>query len=206
MIELSSERIVEAAGASVAAKGRDGRPERVAIDSREVRPGDLFVALSGERADGGEFAADALGAGAWGVLVDPARARLLAAEGEAQGDGWVLSADQPLAALQRVATAWRRELGCPVVGITGSVGKTSVKDICRAILPLRVHASRENFNTEIGLPLAICEAPAETEALVLEMAMRGRGQITELCRIAEPDLGAITGGPWRPSPKRRRRS
>jgi UDP-N-acetylmuramoyl-tripeptide--D-alanyl-D-alanine ligase len=192
MIELSSERIVEAAGASVAAKGRDGRPERAAIDSREVRPGDLFVGLSGERADGGEFAADALGAGAWGVLVDPARARLLAAEGEAQGDGWVLSADQPLAALQSVATAWRRELGCPVVGITGSVGKTSVKDICRAILPLRVHASRENFNTEIGLPLAMCEAPAETEALVLEMAMRGRGQIAELCRIAEPDLGAIT--------------
>jgi len=192
MIELSSERIVEAAGASVAAKGQDGRPERAVIDSREVRPGDLFVGLSGERADGGEFAADALGAGAWGVLVDPARAGLLAAEGEAQGDGWVLSADQPLAALQSVATAWRRELGCPVVGITGSVGKTSVKDICRAILPLRVHTSRENFNTEIGLPLAICEAPAETEALVLEMAMRGRGQIAELCRIAEPDLGAIT--------------
>jgi UDP-N-acetylmuramoyl-tripeptide--D-alanyl-D-alanine ligase len=192
MIELSSERIVEAAGASVAAKGRDGRPKRAAIDSREVRPGDLFVGLSGERADGGEFAADALGAGAWGVLVDPARAGLLAAEGKAQGDGWVLSADQPLAALQSVATAWRRELACPVVGITGSVGKTSVKDICRAILPLRVHASRENFNTEIGLPLAICEAPAETEALVLEMAMRGRGQIAELCRIAEPDLGAIT--------------
>jgi UDP-N-acetylmuramoyl-tripeptide--D-alanyl-D-alanine ligase len=79
-----------------------------------------------------------------------------------------------------------------VVGITGSVGKTSVKDICRAILPMRVHASRENFNTEIGLPLAICEAPPETEALVLEMAMRGRGQIAVLSRIAEPDVGAIT--------------
>jgi UDP-N-acetylmuramoyl-tripeptide--D-alanyl-D-alanine ligase len=104
----------------------------------------------------------------------------------------VLAVDDPLAALQRLATTWRRELGCPAVGITGSVGKTSVKDICRAILPMRVHASRENFNTEIGLPLAILEAPPETEVLVLEMAMRGRGQIAELCAIAEPDIGAIT--------------
>jgi UDP-N-acetylmuramoyl-tripeptide--D-alanyl-D-alanine ligase len=190
MIELSPERIAAAAGATVAVRGGEGRPERAVIDSREVRPGDLFFALPGERADGGEFAADALAAGAWGIVVDPARSRLLAAEGSS--DGWVLAAPDPLAALQGLATEWRRELGCPVVGITGSVGKTSVKDICRAILPLRVHASRENFNTEIGLPLAILEAPPETEALVLEMAMRGRGQISELARIAEPDVGAIT--------------
>jgi UDP-N-acetylmuramoyl-tripeptide--D-alanyl-D-alanine ligase len=85
--------------------------------------------------------------GAWGVVVDPARGRLLMREGEAGGTGWVLAATDPLVAHQSLATAWRRELGCPVVGITGSVGKTSVKDICRAILPMRVHASRENFNT-----------------------------------------------------------
>jgi UDP-N-acetylmuramoyl-tripeptide--D-alanyl-D-alanine ligase len=78
------------------------------------------------------------------------------------------------------------------VGITGSTGKTSVKDIARSILPMRVHASRENFNTEIGLPLAILEAPIETEVLVLEMAMRGIGQIAELCEIAEPDVAAVT--------------
>ena len=79
-----------------------------------------------------------------------------------------------------------------MVGITGSVGKTSVKDICRAILPMRVHASPENYNTEIGLPLAVLTAPPETEVLVLEMAMRGRGQIAELCEIAEPNVAAIT--------------
>jgi len=190
MIELSPERIAQAAGADVVTEGGGGRPERAVIDSREIRPGDLFFALPGQRADGGEFAADAIEAGAWGVVVDPARGRLLTREGVA--GGWVLAAADPLAALQGLATAWRRELACPVVGITGSVGKTSVKDICRAILPMRVHASRENFNTEIGLPLAICEAPPETEALVLEMAMRGRGQIAELSRIAEPDVGAIT--------------
>ena len=190
MIELPPERIAAAAGTSVVAEGGGGRPERAVIDSREVREGDLFFALPGERADGGEFAADALAAGAWGVVVDPARGRLLVRE--AESGGWVLTATDPLAALQSLATAWRRELACPVIGITGSVGKTSVKDICRAILPRRVHASRENFNTEIGLPLAILEAPPETEALVLEMAMRGRGQIAELARIAEPDVGAIT--------------
>jgi UDP-N-acetylmuramoyl-tripeptide--D-alanyl-D-alanine ligase len=94
--------------------------------------------------------------------------------------------------MQALARAWRRELGCPVVGITGSVGKTSVKDVCRAILPMRVHVSPENYNTDIGLPLAVLGAPPETEALVLEMAMRGRGQIAELCRIAEPNVAAIT--------------
>jgi UDP-N-acetylmuramoyl-tripeptide--D-alanyl-D-alanine ligase len=190
MIELSAERIARGAGASVVVEGDGGRPERAVIDSREVRPGDLFVGLRGERADGGEFAAAALAAGAWGAIVDRARARELARGSDLRG--WVLGADDPLRALQGLATEWRRELGCPVVGITGSVGKTSVKDVCRAILPLRVHASRENFNTEIGLPLAILEAPPETEALVLEMAMRGSGQITELCEVAEPDVGAIT--------------
>jgi UDP-N-acetylmuramoyl-tripeptide--D-alanyl-D-alanine ligase len=192
VIELSPEFIAEGAGAKIVATGGAGRPERAVIDSREVEPGDLFFALPGERADGGEFAADALAAGAWGVVVDPARGRLLTRDGERAAQGWVLAAEEPLTALQSLATAWRRKLGCPVVGITGSVGKTSVKDICRAILPMRVHASRENYNTEIGLPLAILEAPPETEAMVLEMAMRGRNQIADLCAIAEPDVGAIT--------------
>ena len=104
----------------------------------------------------------------------------------------MLVSSDPLGSLQSLARAWRRELGCRVVGITGSTGKTSVKDICRAILPFRLHASPENLNTEIGLPLAILSAPTETELLVLEMAMRGRGQIAELCAIAEPDVAAIT--------------
>jgi len=79
-----------------------------------------------------------------------------------------------------------------VVGVTGSVGKTSVKDIARALLPGRVHANRENLNTEIGLPLTILEAPDDSERLVLEMAMRGAGQIAELAAIAAPDVAVIT--------------
>jgi UDP-N-acetylmuramoyl-tripeptide--D-alanyl-D-alanine ligase len=195
MIELSGERIAAAAGAEVTVAGKGGRPERVVVDSRQLRPGDLFFGLQGEHADGGEFAARALEAGAWGVVVEPERARSLpgaVADRPDGGGGWVLGAPDPLAALQALARAWRRELGCRVVGITGSVGKTSVKDICHAMLPLRVHASPENYNNEIGLPLAVLGAPPETEVLVLEMAMRGRGQISELCEIAEPNVAAIT--------------
>jgi UDP-N-acetylmuramoyl-tripeptide--D-alanyl-D-alanine ligase len=188
VITLSAERIAQEARASIEARGPVGHPERAIVDSRQTRAGDLFVGLPGERADGGKFAADALAAGAWGVLVEPERAREL----RGAETGWVFATNDPLRSLQLLARSWRRELGRPVVGITGSTGKTSVKDICRAILPGRVHASPENFNTEIGLPLTILGAPEETELLVLEMAMRGLGQIAELCEIAEPDVGVIT--------------
>jgi UDP-N-acetylmuramoyl-tripeptide--D-alanyl-D-alanine ligase len=104
----------------------------------------------------------------------------------------VFAADDPLAALQAIAREWRWELDCRVVGITGSTGKTSVKDILRTLLPFRTHASPENYNTEIGLPLTILGAEPGTEVLVLEMAMRGLGQIAELCEIAEPEIGLIT--------------
>ncbi len=162
MIELAPDRIAAAAGGEVVVQGGAGRPSRAAIDSREVGDGELFFGLRGERADGGEHAAAALAAGAWGVAVDPERARALTRGG---ADGWVIAVPDPLRGLQRLAREWRRELACPVVGITGSTGKTSVKDICRAILPFRTHASPENYNTEIGLPLTILSAPPETELL-----------------------------------------
>jgi UDP-N-acetylmuramoyl-tripeptide--D-alanyl-D-alanine ligase len=189
VIALEPDRIAAAADAAIVREGGVGPPARAVIDSRQAVPGDLFFGLPGERTDGGEHAAEALRAGAWGAVVELGRADELATAGP---PGWVLAVADPLASLQSLARAWRRALGCPAVGITGSTGKTSVKDICRAILPFRVHASPENLNTEIGLPLAILSAPADTELLVLEMAMRGAGQITELCEIAEPEVAAIT--------------
>jgi UDP-N-acetylmuramoyl-tripeptide--D-alanyl-D-alanine ligase len=187
VIELAPEQIAAAAGATVVAEGPRERPERATIDSRSAGPGDLFFGLAGEHADGGLYGAAALESGAWGVVVRPEHGADLGGSG-----GWVLTTEDPLRSLQRVARAWRRELGAQVVGITGSTGKTSVKDIARSLIPRRVHASPENFNTEIGLPLTILSAPVETEVLVLEMAMRGLGQIAELCEIAEPDVAAIT--------------
>jgi len=191
VLEWSPELVAEAAGGRLAARAPDGGgPTRAVIDSRAAGPGDLFVGLVGEHVDGGRFAAQALAGGAWGALVAPEHAEAAAAG----GSGAVIAADDPLAALQRLATAWRRALACPVVGITGSVGKTSTKDILAAMLGqrLRTVANRENLNTEIGLPMTVLEAPAGTQALVLEMGMRGPGQIAELTAIAEPDVGLIT--------------
>jgi UDP-N-acetylmuramoyl-tripeptide--D-alanyl-D-alanine ligase len=188
VLDWSPEQVAAAAGARLEASpvGVVGGPARVTIDSRDVRPGDLFVGLKGTRADGGRFAGAALDAGAWGVLVAPEHATHAA-------PGAVIAADEPLAALQALARSWRRALGAQVVGITGSTGKTSTKDLLTAMLAQdrRVVATAQNLNTEIGLPLTILGAPAGTEALVLEMAMRGVGQIAELTAIAEPDVGVI---------------
>jgi UDP-N-acetylmuramoyl-tripeptide--D-alanyl-D-alanine ligase len=188
---------VLAEGGSGAGEGVEGTPVRATIDSREAGAGDLFFGLRGERADGGEFAAAAIEAGAWGAVVGPSfRSYFIPDSGnnyDLNGVGaWVFAVDDPLVALQSLAREYRRALGARVLGITGSVGKTSVKDIARALLPGTVHANRENLNTEIGLPLTVLEAPPDTEVLVLEMAMRGAGQIAELAAIAEPEVAVIT--------------
>jgi UDP-N-acetylmuramoyl-tripeptide--D-alanyl-D-alanine ligase len=214
-------RVARAAGARLeagpAAAVEDRGPLRATVDSRAARAGDLFVGLRGERADGGEHAPHALRAGAWGALVEPRHARAALA---ARTGGAVLAHPDPLAGLHALARAWRGELqagGTRVVAITGSTGKTSTKDILAAILAgpsagpatsavdrppasaaderagggLRTVSSPENLNTEIGLPLAVLSAQSDTEVLVLEMAMRGAGQIAELTAIAEPDVGVI---------------
>jgi UDP-N-acetylmuramoyl-tripeptide--D-alanyl-D-alanine ligase len=190
VIDRDAAWVARAAGGRLVAEGRThAGPERAVVDSREARPGDLFVGLRGQSVDGGEFATHALEAGAWGVIVSDQRAQSIAAS---EG-GAVIAVPDPLPALQALARSWRHELDCKVAGITGSTGKTSTKDILAALLEpsLATHRNRENLNTEIGLPLSVLEAPAGTEALVLEMAMRGEGQIAELATIAEPDVGVI---------------
>lgn len=184
-MNLTAAEIAAAIGAEVVADAGGDLPRRATIDSLASGPGDLFFGLRGENRDGGEFAAAAIAAGAWGVVASPERAAGL-------GGAWVFAVADPLVAMQALARAWRRVLGARVLGVTGSVGKTSVKDIARSLLPGPVHANRENLNTEIGLPLTLLEAPDDTETLVLEMAMRGPGQIAELGAIAEPDVAVIT--------------
>jgi len=183
---MAAAEIAAAMGAEIIAEGSEGAPLRATIDSAATGPGDLFFGLRGERVDGAEFAPAAIEAGAWGVVVGKPTSSPFAR------GSWVFAVPDPLAALQALARGWRRALATPTVGITGSVGKTSVKDIARALLPAPVHANRENLNTEIGLPLTILEAPEDTRTLVLEMAMRGPGQIAELAAIAEPEYAAIT--------------
>ena len=198
-MNLSSAEIAAALGAEVVAEGSSEPPRRAVINSSEAGPGDLFFGLRGEKVDGGKFAGAAIDAGAWGAVVGPSFKTPFSPhsgnKGVLTGEGagaWVYVVEDPLAAMHALARAWRRALGAKVVGVTGSVGKTSVKDIARALLPGRVHASPENWNTEIGLPLTLLEAPDDTEVLVLEMAMRGKGQIAELVAIAEPEVAVIT--------------
>jgi UDP-N-acetylmuramoyl-tripeptide--D-alanyl-D-alanine ligase len=195
-VKLAPEEVAVALGAEVVAQGEPSSPVRATIDSGASGPGDLFFGLRGANRDGGEFAPAAIDAGAWGAVVGSDHARRLGradAPERAGGAGaWVFSVPDPLAAMQSLAQAWRRALDARVVGVTGSVGKTSVKDIARTLLPGSVHANRENLNTEIGLPLTVLEAPEDTGVLVLEMAMRGPGQIAELAAIAEPEVAVIT--------------
>jgi UDP-N-acetylmuramoyl-tripeptide--D-alanyl-D-alanine ligase len=192
-VRLSPEEIAAALGAEVLAEGEPTAPKRATIASGDTSPGDLFFGLEGANRDGGEFAPAAIEAGAWGVVVGPQVRRTFVPDSDTKvRRTWVFAVDDPLAAMQALARAWRRALGARVLGVTGSVGKTSVKDIARVLLPGKVHANRENLNTEIGLPLTILEAPDDTETLVLEMAMRGKGQIAELAAIAEPEVAVIT--------------
>ena len=184
------EQVARAAGARLVAPAPTTTgPERVVIDSREAGSGALFVGLRGENVDGGRFAPQALAAGAWGVLTTPQHAD----DARCAPPGALIAAEDPLQAMQRLAAAWRRELDARVIGVTGSTGKTSTKDLLLALLSphRRTVASRANFNNEIGVPLEILSAPAGTEVLVLEMAMRGTGQIAELAGIAAPDVGVI---------------
>ena len=199
-MNLTGQQIAVALGAEVLVKGPSGSPVRATIDSSQTGPGDLFFGLRGANRDGGEFAPAALEAGAWGVVVGPAFRGSLSTQyvqkeprdGQGGGEAWIFVVEDPLAAMQALAREWRRALGARVVGITGSVGKTSVKDITRSLIPGRVHANEQNLNTEIGLPLTVLAAPEGTETLALEMAMRGAGQIRELGEIAEPDVAVIT--------------
>jgi len=191
MLSWDAQQVARAAGAQLLSSpfaGASG-PERVTIDSRDAGPGALFVGLPGERTHGGAFADQALQAGAWGVLTGPE----YAGAATTSEPGVRMAAEDPLGALQRLATAWRRHLNAAVIGVTGSTGKTSTKDLLLAVLSTQrmTVASRSNFNTEIGLPLEILAAPGGTQCLVLEMGMRGPGQIAELAAIAEPDVGVI---------------
>ncbi len=158
---------------------------RVTTDSRGVHPGDLFVALRGERFDGHDFLPQAMERGALGAVVAADRKGL---------EGELYPVEDTLAALGKLARHRRRALSARVVGITGSSGKTATKDLLTASLAgsLRVHATQGNLNNRIGLPLTILAAPGDAQVLVLEMGTNEPGEIRALTAMAEPHVGVIT--------------
>ncbi len=163
------------------------------LDSRQAEPGDLFIAVVGERADGHHFVRDAFRRGAAAVLVQRWDEEVTGPAGE-EAPGAVIRVADTAAALGELA-AWRRaSFNLPVVGVTGSVGKTSTKEMLAAVLATRYRTLKTegNLNTEFGVPLTLLRLEATHEAAVLEMGMRGPGQIAELCRYGRPKVGVVT--------------
>ena len=156
----------------------------VSTDTRNIIPGSVFFALKGARFNGNEFAAEALQQGASFAVVDEP-------VGE---DPRFIYVENVLAALQDCARSYRRYLDIPVVGLTGSNGKTTNKELFHAVLgkKFKVHSTPGNFNNHIGVPLTILGIPEGTEMAIIEMGANHLGEIAELCEIAQPTLGLIT--------------
>lgn len=189
MNPLLLSQLSEMSGATLLAGDTSARALRVCKDTREIRQGDLYVALRGENFDGNNFIAEAASKGAVAALCDAE-----APAGLPSGFG-ILSTPDALAALTLLASAWRSRLTLRPVVITGSSGKTSVKDMTATLLgsKLRVTATKGNLNNQIGLPLSILEAGTSDEAAVWEIGMNHRGEIAPLAGLARPEIGIITG-------------
>lgn len=191
---LTSADLVELTGGVVLRSSE--RPVRGgAVDSRLVEPGNLFVALRGERTDGHRHLAAAVAAGAAALLVarppDPAAGEPSL---DALGDVTVIRVPDPLRGLHAVAAGWRRRFDPLVVGITGSIAKTSTKEAVAGVLARKLATMRSegNQNNEIGLPLTVLRLGPEHQAAVLEMGMYVGGEIRELAAIGLPRIGVVT--------------
>jgi UDP-N-acetylmuramoyl-tripeptide--D-alanyl-D-alanine ligase len=175
-VRFSAGEVAETTGGDLV--GPDLEIDGASVDSRTIERGQLFVPIVAER-DGHDF-------------IDPARGPYLTARPSVGGSAIVVA--DTGAALLDLGRMARSRFGDRVIGITGSVGKTTVKDLTAAILRARfvTAASPGNFNNELGLPLALLNAPADAEALVLELGARGVGHIAELCEVARPSIGIVT--------------
>ena len=186
--------IAQVAGVLVARAGTGldpvARLAGVSIDSRSVRPGELFIAIHGPRHDGHDHVAGALDRGAVAAVVAAAKVDQFPDAIRAK----CIAVDDTFVALKHFARAVRETWGGKIVGITGSVGKTTTKEILAALLGsrFRVLKSEGNFNNEYGLPLTLFKLDESHEAAVLEMGMSRRGELSRLAEIARPDVGVVT--------------
>jgi len=164
-----------------------GRPLRVMHDSRLIQPGDLFVALTGARVNGHAYLQEAFSRGACGAIVSG----LEAVPGKGRN---VIQVDDPLRALQSLATAWRKETSAQFIGITGSCGKTTTKALLAHLLAedLAVFAAPESFNTEIGLPLALLAMPPSAGLGIFELGANAPGEIAALAALLSPQIAVLT--------------
>ena len=187
-MRLTAGWIAEAAGGHVRGGDPDTAVNGFSTDTRTMAPGDLFIALRGERFDGHEFLGAALEAGASGALVDRPEAW------PAGAGGLLIVAPDSLLGLQRLAAAVRRHSGARVVAVTGSAGKTTTKEVAAEFLAVRhrVFRNKGNLNNHIGLPISLLELRRKPDVAVVELGMNHPGEIRTLVNIARPDVRVWT--------------
>jgi len=192
VLDYTLAEVASAVRGELAAGSADARVLSAAIDSRAVDAGALFFALPGERVDGHEFVAQAVTAGASGAVVSTTRPR--DSFGDLPEAFGLIMVDDPARALARLAGWHRRFMKASIVGVTGSAGKTTTKDMIAAVLAesFSVLATEGNMNNEIGLPLTLLRLQPGHDVAVLEMAMRAPGEIAALAETARPDVGVVT--------------
>ncbi|EDS80223.1 UDP-N-acetylmuramoyl-tripeptide--D-alanyl-D-alanine ligase [Clostridium perfringens] len=190
MLELNLQEIVKATKGALLKEADVKEIKAVSTDTRKIEEGTMFIALKGENFNGNNYVLDAFNKGAKIAIVDEVKCDL----NELKEDVALIKVQNTGRALMDLAKFYREKLGLKVVGITGSAGKTSTKDLVAAVLSdkYKVFKTKGNFNNEIGLPLMILELDSTYDVAILEMGMRGLGQIKELAEIASPDLGIIT--------------
>lgn len=185
MKELTLAQIAEACGGTLIGgnEAKEYTVTGVEIDSRRVKAGDLFVAIPGEKVDGHKFIPDVLKKGAYAL-----------SQQSLDVDGTYILVEDTVTAMKRLARFYRNTLDIKVVGITGSVGKTSTKEMIESVLgkKFRVHKTQGNFNNGIGLPLTIFQIEKEHQVAVLEMGISEFGEMHELADMAQPDIMVIT--------------
>ncbi len=190
MLELNLQEIVKATKGALLKEADVKEIKAVSTDTRKIEEGTMFIALKGENFNGNNYVLEAFNKGAKIAIVDEVKCDL----NELKEDVALIKVQNTGRALMDLAKFYREKLGLKVVGITGSAGKTSTKDLVAAVLSdkYKVFKTKGNFNNEIGLPLMILELDSTYDVAILEMGMRGLGQIKELAEIASPDLGIIT--------------
>lgn len=189
-MDLNLEEIIKAVNGEILVKNNEGIFNKISTDTRKIEQDNLFIALKGENFNGNDYTVSAIEKGAAIVIVDEVKF-----ESEALNNkGTIIKVNNTKEALGDLARFYRKKLGIKVVGITGSTGKTSTKDLVAAFLSgkYKVFKTQGNFNNEIGLPLMIFELSKDYDIAVLEMGTSNFGEINRLASIALPDAAAIT--------------
>lgn len=187
VIDIIDGRVVDPAGIK-----ENYSVSQVCQDSRLASDADLFFAVRGDRFDGQDFLAEVLESGCRILVVEDFN--LAQRFSESNPEAELIYVENTVRALQKLAKNYLNEVSPKVIAITGSVGKTTTRDLCHAIISVkyRAHKNRSNFNTEVGVPLMILEMPEDTEVCILEMGMDHFGEISAMVELAEPDVALIT--------------